>query len=557
MTGPLGRQILLAGSTGLLYPLCFPDFDLGPLAWFVLVPLHVAVEGTTMRRAFRLGWLSGTIAFLTTMSWVVTAMHLYGKMPLLVSYVVLVLLAGYLGLYVALYGMTLAWLRRTIPGLALFAAPFIWVALELLRTYLLSGLPWALLGYSQYHWLPAIQIADLTGVYGVSFLIVLANAALTDVGLWILRRTKSGRFLLPRQRDIYPWAVGGFPRLAPTAALLGLALALAYGEVRLGQAGQARGLSSDTSGAPLARTIQVGIVQPNIDQAQKWDRAFVRETIDRYTRLTGRVARGSDLVIWPEAATPFLFEQEQDYRNEITSLVKAHGVPLLFGSPALRYFDDGRPYLLNSAYLFSAGGQILGRYDKRHLVPFGEYIPLRSVLFFLDKLVEGIGDFEAGTVPTVLALPKRSDSVRVSPGILAKFGVVICFEVIFPDLVRDFVREGAEFMVTITNDAWFGKSAAPFQHFGMVVFRAVENRIAFARSANTGISGLIAPDGRILSATSIFTEQTVTGQIPIRNAPTFYTYYGDLFAYGCVIITGIFLLFGVMMSRRGLMGTGL
>jgi apolipoprotein N-acyltransferase len=225
-------------------------------------------------------------------------------------------------------------------------------------------------------------------------------------------------------------------------------------------------------------------------------------------------------------------------------LIHRTGTPLLFGSPALRYFADGRPYLLNSAYLLSSDGELLGRYDKRHLVPFGEYVPLRSILFFLDKLVEGIGDFEAGTVPAVLALPpKANHATEAAPGAPpARFGVVICFEVIFPNLVREFVRDGAEFMVTITNDAWFGDSAAPYQHFGMVVLRAVENHVAFARAANTGISGFIDRYGRILNATPIFTEAAVEGRIAIRNAPTFYSHYGDVFAYGCVIISGIFLL---------------
>jgi apolipoprotein N-acyltransferase len=197
---------------------------------------------------------------------------------------------------------------------------------------------------------------------------------------------------------------------------------------------------------------------------------------------------------------------------------------------------------MNSAYLFSPEGRILGRYDKRHLVPFGEYIPLKSFLFFLEKLVEGIGDFEAGTVPTVLALPAKPDGQAATLHAPAKFGVVICFEAIFPSLVREFVRDGADFMVTITNDAWFGDSAAPYQHFGMVVLRAVENHTAFARAANTGISGFIDPYGRVLNASPIFTEQAMVGRIAVRNAPTFYSRHGDVFAYGCVIITGLFLL---------------
>jgi apolipoprotein N-acyltransferase len=489
------------------------------MAWGMLIPLHVTLDRLAPRRAFWIGWWAGWLAFTGAMAWVVTAMHTYGKLPLPLSYVALGLLAAYLGLYVAVYAFGLAWLRRNVPAVAFSAAPFLWVSLELIRTYLFSGLPWALLGYTQYQWLPSIQIADLTGVYGVSFMIVLVNAALSEIGLWVW----SGGHV---QSD------RSFPWLSSSAATIGMALTLLYGQAALHPGRQ----------LDAKRSLTIGLVQANIDQAHKWDAAYRRETLDRYTTLTDQAAKHADLVIWPEAATPFLFEQEQDYRAEVGDLAHRYRVPLLFGSPALRYYDNGRPYLLNSAYLISSRGEIVSRYDKRHLVPFGEYIPLRSLLFFLDKLVEGIGDFESGTVPTVLSLPSGRAASADGTAPSARFGVVICFEVIFPNLVREFVRDGAEFMVTITNDAWFGDSAAPFQHFGMVVFRAVENRTAFARAANTGISGFIDRQGRILEMTPIFVETAISGQIPVRNTPTFYSHYGDVFAYGCVIITGLLIV---------------
>jgi apolipoprotein N-acyltransferase len=508
--------------TGVLYPLCFPNFDLGWAAWILLIPLHVAIDQVPPRRAFWLGWTAGLIGFMGTMGLVVTAMHMYGKMPLLWSYLALTLLAAYLGLYVAIYALTVTWLRRTLPPLVLLAAPFLWVTLELIRTSLFSGLPWSLLGYSQSQWLTVIQVADLTGVYGVSFVIVLINAALAEIILWTIRKYRT--LPLRQPATLFPWAT-------PATALLIFTATLLYGASVL----RATDLPSSS--------LNIGLVQANIDQAHKWDAAYRHDTLDRYARLTGEAADRTDLIIWPEAATPFLFEQELAYRGEVEALIRHYSVPLLFGSPALRYYANGKPYLMNSAYLFSPEGRILGRYDKRHLVPFGEYIPLKSFLFFLEKLVEGIGDFEAGTVPTVLALPAKSDGQATPlPRAPAKFGVVICFEVIFPDLVREFVRDGADFMVTITNDAWFGDSAAPYQHFGMVVLRAVENHIAFARAANTGISGFIDPYGRVLNASPIFTEQAMIGRIPVRNAPTFYSRHGDVFAYGCVIITGLFLL---------------
>jgi apolipoprotein N-acyltransferase len=532
----LARQLSLASLTGLLYPICFPDFDFGPVAWVVLIPLHLALDGCSPQRAFRVGWLAGLIAFVGVMTWVVTAMHQYGQMPLVASYTAMVLLCVYLGLYVAVYAATLAWLGRKAGYAGLFAAPFVWIALELVRTYLFSGLPWALLGYSQYRWLSIIQFADHTGVYGVSFLVVLVNAALAEVSLWSIRQWRRHW----RREPVTAPGGDSFPWLTPSTAALGVALALWYGHAELQNS---HGFISNEAPAAF-RTIHVGLVQPNIDQAQKWDASYRRETLDRYARLTARAAEGAALVVWPEAATPFLFEQEPDYRTEVARLVQGLGAPLLFGSPALRYHSDRRPYLLNSAYLLSKDGTILNRYDKQHLVPFGEYIPLRFLLFFLEKFVVGIGDFEAGTIPTVFQLPGKPEASS------AKFGVVICYEVIFPDLVRQFAFNGAEFMVTITNDAWFGASAAPYQHFTMVVFRAVENRMAFARAANTGVSGLIDSQGRILLATPIFSEAAVKSDLPISRVPTFYTWYGDVFAFGCVIITALLLVAAWRRARR-------
>jgi len=271
--------------------------------------------------------------------------------------------------------------------------------------------------------------------------------------------------------------------------------------------------------------VRVGMIQGNVDQAQKWDVVFRREAIDRHKKLTNQVVREVDLVVWPEAATPFFFEVETDYREELLRFVRDRGVPLLFGSPAMDSRTAGGPRLFNSAYLVSGGGVVLDRYDKVHLVPFGEYVPLKPILFFLGKLVEGIGDFVPGSGPRVMSGPN------------GHLGLVICFEVIFPDLVRQFVDRGADYMVTITNDAWFGRTSAPYQHFAMVVFRAVENRVPFARAANTGISGFIDAEGHILRTTELFVESALSGEVRLGGQRTFYTAYGDLFTLGCAILT--------------------
>lgn len=480
----------------------------------MLVPLHILLHEIPPKRALWYGWLSGTLAFAGTVTWVITAMHQFGQVPMMISAGLMLLLAMYLGLYWGLYAWGYVIFQQKSPNLVWLGAPALWVALEFIRTYAFSGFPWALLGYSQYQWLPIIQFADLTGVYGISFLLVMGNGAITSLLLWIFVPTH-------QTPSLKPW-------LPIFCFACTLSVILIYGIWRMHQESLL-----DTS----AKTLSIGLVQANIDQAVKWNEAYRESTLQRYATLSRRAGKEIDLLVWPEAATPFLFEQEPAYQEEILAIAKELQSPLLFGSPTLRFHQDGRPYLFNSAFMVTSEGDISGRYDKRHLVPFGEYIPLRSILFFLDKLVVGIGDFQAGRGPMTMSLPAAPS--QDAP----KFGVAICFEVIFPALVRQMAREGANFLVTITNDAWFGESAAPYQHFGMVVFRAVENRLAFARAANTGISGFISPNGQILTRTPIFSEQAVTGSLPLRfHPPTFYAKFGDVFSWGCVIIAGVLLV---------------
>ncbi|MDR4493796.1 MAG: apolipoprotein N-acyltransferase [Nitrospirales bacterium] len=489
----------------------------------MLVPLHWALTGLTSRQAFRWGWLAGSIAFAGTITWVITAMNQYGQVPFAVSSTLMLLLATYLGLFMGAYAWGCVTFQKTYPDIVWLAAPTLWVTLEYLRTYAFSGLPWALLGYSQYEWLTLIQFADITGVYGVSFLVVMANVVLFHCLTWIT--TTNRAFATSKE-----WTP-----LAGFAATL--ALILAYGTWQL---------YHQHSLDETAETLTIGIVQANIEQGKKWDERYRDETMDRYARLSLQAGQNTDLLIWPEAATPFLFEQEPEYQGEIRRIVQATNSPLLFGSPTVRFHPDGRPYLFNSAFLLDREGQISDRYDKRHLVPFGEYIPLKSVLFFLDKLVVGIGDFQEGQghMTMTVTTPRLKSATR--------FGVPICFEVIFPDLVRRMAQEGANMLITITNDAWFGDSVAPYQHFGMVVFRAVENHLAFARAANTGISGFIAPDGAILDATPVFTEQARTSTIPLRRTVTFYAQFGDVFSWICVILTGILAIGNRLGARASL-----
>lgn len=505
----------LALLSGVLLSASFPVLDISFLAWVAFIPLLVAVEAFSPRRAFLVGWLSGCVASVGILYWVTISIHTYGKVPLLLSGLLMLLLSVYTGVYTGLFCALLRlhphWMSR--PLSFTLKASFLWTALELLRTYAFSGFPWALLGYSQYRVLSLIQIADLTGVYGVSFLIVLVNASLYMLLRYGLSRRSSAE------------RVAFFPLLPSLLlALLSLTVVFAYGGWRL---------ASSPGTGPAATTVTVGIVQGNIDQSHKWDARYRDETMRIYKDLTRKIteeADGVDLVVWPEAAVPFFFQEEILPRDDLKAFVKDRRVSLLFGSPAITISSEGRPLLTNSAYFLSPQGEVLSRYDKLHLVPFGEYVPLSGVLFFINKLVEGIGDFIPGERVTVMGMEK------------GKFGVVICFEVIFPHLVRQFVREGADFMVTITNDAWFGRSSAPYQHFSLVIFRAVENRVPFVRAANTGISGVIDQWGRVQRETEIFVPASFTEKIGGEQHRTFYTVFGDLFASLCAIIASVLLL---------------
>jgi apolipoprotein N-acyltransferase len=338
-------------------------------------------------------------------------------------------------------------------------------------------------------------------VYGVSFLILLVNAALAE-------------FIAVRK---------SYPGLL--IALAVMLLALGYGSVKLRHPEQRAGIT-------------ISVVQGNIEQDKKWDPAFQRETLAVYKQLTREaLSEQPDLVIWPETSVPFYFNGvapgDQALTADLAGFVKENRVPLLFGSATYEVKPNRRIIGRNSAFLLSADGQVEATYHKIHLVPFGEYVPLKHVLFFVDKMVQTIGDFQAGDDYTVMRVPYGHTDT--------KLGTLICYEIIFPDLVRRFVDKGANVITTITNDAWFGKTAAPYQHFSMAVLRAVENRVPIARAANTGISGFIDAQGHILAASGIFTRTHLTRTLVPGAEKTFYTRFGDLFSYACVLASLLML----------------
>lgn len=513
------KNVVLSVVSAILLGLSFPRYDFEFLAWAGIIPLLFIMKGNSAKKAFLWSWFSGTLFFLLTMNWLIGTINNYGGVPAWISFLILLLLSAYLGLYSGLFVLLTSFITKRIKIPFVLAAPPLWVTLEYLRGHLFSGFPWASLGYSQYKFLHIIQIADITSMYGVSFLIVGVNAGIFEIFSLIKYR--------PSQTRVYS-AISIF-----VIAALFLS-SLIYGNYNLHK----------TYYHP-DNSLNVAVIQGNIPQDLKWDRNFQRNTMNIYANLTGEAGKQKpDIVIWPETAAPFFFQELSVTQKDLYDLAKRSNTFILFGSPAYTFLDKDNIRLFNSAYLISPDGRTLSRYDKMHLVPFGEYVPLPGVLFFIQKMVTGIGDFIPGTDFTVMQTYK------------SKLGTVICFEVIFPDIVRKFVFNGAEFMTTITNDAWFGRSAAPYQHFSMVIFRAVENRVYFARAANTGISGFISPAGEILSSSPIFTEGYLVQKISPSTTQTFYTLHGDVFAYLCILFAGLLFIAGFKGSRvRGVKRT--
>jgi apolipoprotein N-acyltransferase len=482
--------------------LAFPKIDIEPLAFFALIPLLCALKDKGLNESFQLSLLCGVIFNLVLFYWVVVVMMNYGGLSSPLALLLLIFMAGYLGIYIGL-SFTVARFIERRKGLRMTVTlPFIWVFFEYGKSHLLTGFPWENLGYSQFLSLPLVQIADITGVYGISFLVILFNTSLFSL------------FTFWKEKKSIPW-------LEICLFLFLFSLTVFYGYHRIGY------VQEKVKGG---EELKVKLIQPNINQAVKWDSAYQEKTMRILESLSLTSSDDiPDLIIWPEAAVPFYFQAKGIYNRWVLNVIGQTHSYLLFGAPAFTREESQVKYH-NSAFLFSPEGDILGRYDKIHLVPFGEYVPLKNVLFFVHKMVEDIGDFYPGKQPEVLSFQGK------------KLGVLICYEIIFPELVWRYIQKGASFLVTITNDAWFGRTSAPYQHNSMATFRAIENRVFVVRVANTGITSIIDPTGRIISATEIFTKGVIIGKIKIVRSPTFYSRYGDIFVVICSLFSFSFLV---------------
>ena len=502
MTSFLGNRYFLAALTALCLGLSFPGGgEIWPLLFLALVPLLFGIQTGSPRQAALCGLVAGLGHFLLLLYWIVIVLGTYGGLAWYFSIPALLFLALYMGLYFSLFAAFARIIFTIFPGVAaLWLLPALWVGLDWLRSVLFTGFPWMDLGYALYKVPMAIQIADLLGHHGVTYVIVFINTL-----LFLLARTRpSGRRLL----------------LLLVPACLLIAGAALYSLQRFAEVNQA-------STAVATPKFNIGVVQGNIDQSVKWSPSQQTTTVATYLSLSeSLMASGPPaLIVWPETALPF-YPLNNDNMGPLRKLVEGRGLALLTGAPWYEVLDRKTQNVLffNSALLLQPDGEFHGKYYKSHLVPFGEYVPLKQFLPFIAPLVEAAGNFSTGTIEQPLAWKD------------ARAGILICFESVFPEISRQWVKAGANLLINLTNDAWYGKSSAPYHSLAMAVLRAVETRRSLVRSANTGVSAFISPTGTIELQSEIFVPFAAARAVTLMQGETFWVRYGHLFAPACLAI---------------------
>jgi apolipoprotein N-acyltransferase len=526
---------LLAIVAGFLFAFAFPKFGIAGFAWVAPALLIFAAHGKNSGDAFRVGYLAGLVQWLVSLYWLllmpVEGFPILGWMAL----------CAFLALFSAVWVWLLAgkigegnWMRRTIWSLGGAA---IWVALEMIRARLFGGFPWNFLGVSQFKMVPLIQMASVTGVYGVSFLVVWFSLALFSTGRAIFQKPAT-RFAW--QTEIV------LPMLAVVALFI-------------------FGFTKSSRESPSDSTLRVTLVQPSIPQTLIWDPAQDEKRFHDLLALSeNALTNQTDLLVWPESAVPQLDETNYD---AITNLVRTHQVWLIFNAddnePKPNPTADNELDSYNAAFLFDPNGHCAAIYHKQKLVIFGEYVPLARWLPFLKWFTPIQGGYVAGNKPVTFEINRNAkspreqvielnnDSSATLPNPTVKTSPLICFEDTFPRLAREADSDDLDFFVNLTNDGWFGESAEQWQHMANAVFRAVENGIPLVCCANNGITCWINANGRVQK---IFTDKNgsvygrgdMTVQIPLppeNRAPTFYNRHGDWFGWSCTMAAAIIFLF--------------
>lgn len=495
--------------------LSFPKFGHPAVAFIALTPLYVALSGwsgrpghlrgVTTRRGFMLGLLTGIVHYAGTVYWTSGTVATFGGLSWFIAVPVAFLLVLYMSLYLALASAAAAVMIRRFGATGLVLAPASWVAAEYARAHILGGFPWIPLGNAVVSLLPIAQVASAFGVYGISWLLALLHALLA------LAMMTAGRTRM----------------LAAATAVLMLASVSVWGAARL----------SENRLTQVGDPIRIALIQGNVPQEEKWDPTRAAGIFERYLRMTRAVANdGVDFIIWPESATPFYFDEDPRSAQRVRDLVSEIKTPLLFGTDEIE--RGSPPRYFNSAFVLSDAGTTAAVYRKMFLVPFGEYVPFGNLLTFVGPLVDAVSAFSPGQHITMLPVSGHMVSTA------------ICYEVVYPHLIRDGVLLGAELLTTITNDAWYGETSAPWQHFDLARMRAIEQGRYLARAANTGISGIVDPYGRVPLRTSLFETAAPIGEVRFIQEHTVYARIGDVAAQVAVLLT----LLGVGVSlwtRRG------
>ncbi len=490
----------LAGCvlSAFLLIISYPQIECWQLAWVALVPVLFVISTKTSGKAFVWGLLFGFLFFFGTLGWLIY-----------VTYPGAILLSLYLALYPAFFALGFVYFKRLPLTPRVFVLSSLWTVLEIVRASLFTGFGWVTLGHSQYKNLFLIQIADIVSLYGISFLVILVNLVVFE----------TLRAVFKKQERIF-----GELRGLQGIVLMLLILSLVYGlwvfkTIR------------------FPSTIKVAVVQPNIPQKIKWEDRYMPSIVRKTLDLTDKAAQGHpDIILWPETALPGILSEQPAYLEQIQLKALDLKTPIIMG-----VIIQSKNRYYNSAILLGKDGKIKGRYDKIHLVPFGEFLPLRPILGWLNRYI-GLEDFSSGTKYTLFSIDHSAH----------KFGVLICFEDTLNDLWRNFTKAGGEFFMNMTNDAWFMDTKAPFIHLQGAVLECVANKRSLVRAANTGVSGFIDPLGRIIGLAQdnkgkkTFVEAVAIADVPLNNKMTFYTKLPSFFTYICFVC----ILWGVWILRR-------
>jgi len=525
------RLALLSGYAVVTF-LSFPHpvgdrvVDLGlVLAWIGPALLIRGLAGLAPRRAAKLAFFASLAAHTAILHWIYIVTVVYGKAPAIAGLAGPLGLGVYVATFSAMFGAALAvFTRGRLDSPWLIAAS--WAAFDHLRSFALSGLPWATLGYAQHQNDALLALAPYTGVYGLSFVTVLAGASLVH----LVGNFRAGRGTRP---DV--WLA-----VAAVAAVHVAGLTL-----------------RDPEGEDDVRRVRVAVLQGNVDQGVKWSESWAERILANYEGLARNAAeQGAEIIVWPETSFPGLLDIDPDLRRRLSDLARETSATHIVGAVGLEFSNAGRkPTYYDSAFVVGPDGVFDSRYDKSHLVPFGEYVPARNLLgYFLRAVARGVApdNVTPGPGPRSLDLPAGTEG-----GERVISGVPICYELLFPDLVRRMVDDGAEILFAITNDAWYGRTGAPYQFLAMTAVRSAETRVWTARAANTGVSAIIDSRGRVRARTRIFERDWLMADMPLRAAPlggSFYARNGDVFAGVCWSASA--LLGIVAWSRRRETGTG-